>query len=246
MKKFTQSLILLLSCTMLLLAGCSGQDNTKVAIDNADYRIIKQNYVDRNIMINYPEIAGLADQAKQKEINELIKKEAFHLLNQYSEEELNRFYLTLDCEIKLQNPEILSIAYSGYRNLQGSAHPTHVFFTTNINICDGSRLRIKDLINVDNDFAEKIKNGRYFPRSVQIPLARIRPVNSELIRGLSTADWPGYPQNKYGTYTYFTSGTLGMSIEIPHPYGDYIEIEVRYEDIANNVKSENKIWGNIY
>lgn len=237
---------LLLSCVILMLTGCAGQAEKK-PVDNTDYKISKQSYIDRSIMINYPQIIGMSDHEKQEKINKLIKTEAFYILNWYSEEQLNSFSLDLDCEIKVEKPEILSIAYSGLRYLKGTAHPTFVFFTTNINMRDGSKVRINDLININNDLAEKIKDGRYSPKSAQFPLERVKEiVSKDVLPGLHTADWPGYPQNRGGIYTYFTSSYLGVSVEIPHPYGDHIEIEVPYQDIIRHIKSENKVWESLY
>lgn len=210
---------------------------------SADYKLVNRTYADRNIRINYPEIVGMNDKSRQEKINELIKKEALDQLNYYSEEQLDQLSLELNCEIKVQRPELLSIAYAGFRHLQGSVY--FPFFTTNIDMRDGSRLRIQDLVNISPSFAEKIQNGRYFPQSVRIPLQRVKEIISEnAFQGLHTADYSEGMQNQYGIYTYFTSGSLGVSVGLPRPYGHHIEIEIPYQDITNNIKTENTVWIN--
>lgn len=222
--------------------GVAGRAKKENAAGDAEYRIARHAYVNNGIMINYPQVAEMGDYAKQERINELIKKEALFLLAGYSEEQLSRLTLEVKCEIKVQKSEICSIVYSGYLYLQGSAHPLHVFYTTNIDMRDGSRLRIQDIFNINGNFIVKIINGRYFLASRTIPMKRIKPAVMELLEALDTADWKGYPQNKHGTYTYFTSDSLGVSIQVPHPYGDHVEIEVPYSAIANHVKAEKKLW----
>jgi hypothetical protein len=236
--------ILLLGCALLMLIGCAGQAEKKADDDNMDYKISKQVYIDKNIMIIYPQVTGMHDHEKQEKINALIKAEALYMLNEHSEEQLTR--LSLKHEIKVQKPGMLSIAYSGYRELQDNAQSAFIFFTTNIDMRNGSRVRIRDLVNVDNDLAEKIKNGRFFPRSALVPVEQVKPSKNELIQALKTADRLGAPPKEPSTYTYFTSGSLGVSIKIPHRFGDHIEIEVDYQDIANHIKAENEVWKSLY
>ena len=236
---------------MLVVMGCIGQAKQKDATDStkqtdvanvAGYKIIKQTYADRKVTINYPQVTEKSDSKKQEEINEIIKTEAFYILGWYSDAQLDKFSMELDYEIKWQNAEILSITYSGLRYLKGTAHPTHVFFTTNINMREGSRLRLKELVNIDDDFVEKLKNGKFKAVSPPITLKMLGLTNDRLIEWLNTADWIGYPKNKHGTYSYFTGDSLGVSIEVGHAYGDHVEFEVKYQDIANNIKDENEAW----
>lgn len=242
MKKQIASIVIM-SCVLLLLTGCMRQANPQNAGDNTVYKINKQSYINKKVMINYPEVAGLSDSEKQKKVNELIKAEALHMLSHYSEEQLDKLTLELNYEIKVQKPEILSIAYSGFRHLQASVYSP--FFTTNIDMRDGTRLRIQDMVNIDHDFSEKIERGRYFPQSAQIPLQRVQAIVSEnILQGLNTADYLGGIQNQYDIYVYFTNGFLGISVGLPRPYGHHVEIEIPYQDITNNVKKENTIWKN--
>lgn len=244
--------LLILCGVMLVVMGCTGQVKQKDITDigkqtevanGSNYKIIKQNYTDRKVTINYPQVTEMNDSKRQEKINEIIKTEALHILGWYSDAQLDKFSMELEYEIKWQNAEILSIKYSGLRYLKDTAHPTYVFFTTNINMHEGSRLRLKELVNIDVDFVEKLRNGKFIAEaSPQITIKMLNFTNDRLVDGLNTADWLGYPANRYGTYSYFTGDSLGVSIEAGHAYGDHVEFEVKYQDIANNIKTGNEAW----
>lgn len=118
------------TATQLMQMGAAGQMK-EVAIADTEYKIIRQAYVNDQIIINYPQVTGLSDRRKQEKINALISKEAMYWLDQYTEEQLGRLTLEVICEIKAQTPDLLSIFYFGLSYLQGAAHPLHVFYTTN-------------------------------------------------------------------------------------------------------------------
>lgn len=41
---------------------------------------------------------------------------------------------------------------------------------------------------------------------------------------------------------YFTKDYFGMSIDVPHAAGDYAELEIKYNDIKDNIRPENEVW----
>ena len=43
-------------------------------------------------------------------------------------------------------------------------------------------------------------------------------------------------------FSYLTKDSLGISISVGHATGDHAEFEIKYQDIANNLKVENEVW----
>lgn len=214
------------------LAGTAANSAT------VNYEIIKQTYTDREITINYPQIVKLSDTKKQKIINEIIRTEALYILST-----LNPDYetsMTIDYEIEWQSPALLSIKYSGLRSAEDAAHPTDEFYTTNINMHQGTRLRLKDLININDNFVEKFKKGKLIAVSPEITFDLLGYSDDELIEALSAADLINNSQ--IDTFSYFTKDSLGISLAVSHAIGDHVEMEVKYQDIADNIKTENEVW----
>jgi hypothetical protein len=233
---------------MLISMGCNNQtiqNHEGENINSEKYEIISQTYNDKGITINYPQVKGMSDSKKQEQINQIIESEALHILQGYSDKELDNLNMQFNYEITLQNTKILSIKYSGMRYLKGTAHPTSVFFTTNINMNKGNKLRLNEMVNIDNLFVEKVRKGKLITESPQISLEMLKLENDKLIEGFNAADLMGYPENKRGIYIYFTGNSLGISVEVGHSYGDHVEFEVKYKDIADNIKVENEVWKNI-
>jgi hypothetical protein len=110
--------------------------------------------------IKYPQISGLSDNEKQKKINSTLKDEALKVLKYY-ENPFGSVELNIHYEIVLKNTNILSIQYWGLGSISNAAHPNSLFFTTNINIKKGDKLRLKDIVNMDKNFANKFLNGEF-------------------------------------------------------------------------------------
>lgn len=206
------------------------------------YEITRETYSSPNIKINYPQIIGLSDKDKQERINKIIKKDALAVVNGYSDRD--EVSMNIDYEIKFQNAGLLSIKYSGIRNSKNTPHPTNEFYTSNINIYEGCRLRLKDIVNVDNNFVEKVKKGTFIAVSPEITSKMVNYTNDQLIEAFSTADLINHRENGYGAYSYFTNDSYGISVEVSHVIGDHVEFEVKYRDIADNIKPENEVWKN--
>jgi hypothetical protein len=236
-------LIILLLCFALIAAACSaGQKN--VADTAMTYEIVKQTYTDKKVMINYPQVTKMSDSKKLETINEIIKTEALDVVSGYAN--LDNVIIEIDYEVTWKSVELLSIKYWGYRNIIGTPHPTKEFYTTNINMHEGSRLRLKDLVNIDDGFIEKVKKGKLHAVSPQITLEMVSRSNNMTIKGFNKADVRDYQENIQGVFSHFTNDSLGISLHVSHPIGDHVEFEVKYQDIVDNIKAENKIWKSIF
>lgn len=226
-----------------LLAAQSKNNSTE---DGMKYQLTNQVYNNKNVTIYYPQIMNLGDSSKQKRINKIIKDDALRLFNSYkaSGEE---FSLEINYAIKLQNMDILSIQYSGLSNFKGSAHPSNLFFTTNIDINNARKIRLNELVNIDETFVKKLREGKYVTSSqgstelknaIYMELNRL--TDNELIKMLKNADTVNSE-----SFSFLTNDSLGISISVPHPVGDHAEFEIKYQNLNGNIKHENKIWSKL-
>ena len=211
--------------------------------DALNFEIVTKTYVNKDVKINYPQIANLSDVNKQKQINDLIKND---ILTHF---DVEREDLTIDAnyEIKWKSSRLLSIVYKGYSNLKTSMHPDNNIYATNINIEKGTILKFKDFINLDNNFAEKLKNVKarvWTPKPLDgIDQKTAIKMIEEGLSWSTNKDLISYFDSaEFGYCGYFTKDYFGISIATNHAAGDYAELEIKYADIADNIKPENEVW----
>ncbi|MBT2738979.1 DUF4163 domain-containing protein [Bacillus sp. ISL-7] len=201
------------------------------------YEITKTNYTENNIKINYPQLTKSSDHQNEKTINQLIKKEAIKVLNYYLPD-LQDLTLEINYGIKSKSPSLLSIQYIGVGYMNGAAHPNNHYYTTNIDIETGTILKLKDMINIDENFVDNLKQkAKSMKPEHQGILSSIHP--SDLLNMLTNADSLDNigTENQSDTFSYFTSDALGISIPVSHAEGDHAEFEITYQAIAQNIHS---------
>lgn len=222
--------------TLIALIFVPNRDSGKVApsspppielkvLTPQPYRINTQTYRDRNTKITFPQLNNFGNRSKQKTINLLIRNEALRVRHFYSDAKQD-YNLDIAYEIKLKNPKYLSIQYSGVGYAQGAAYPRNWFYTTNIDLNTGRRLRLKDLVKIDTGLAVKLKSNQsnaLRPEQQNI-LATLS--TTELMQRLRAADPPNW-NGGAATFSYMTEGTLGISFSVIHALGDHAEFEVK-------------------
>lgn len=201
------------------------------------YKIVNEIYDNnKGTKISYPQISELSDAEKQKELNEIIKNEALKGNNYYKDVD-GEVTIDINYKIACQEPELLSIIYSGVGNVSGAAHPSNLFYTTNLDIANRKNLRLNDIVNINDDFVNMLINGSF------------KAVNSEYeaeykseINMLTLEDWKkrllaADPSDKMGSeFSYMTKDSLGISIGVIHALGDHAEFEIKYKDIWKYIK----------
>lgn len=210
------------------------------AAASSEYKLIKEQYRDREVTISYPRIVGLKDDKTQLLVNNSILTDALHILKEYSAQEQQDLSVSLEYEIKWQSQEFLSIAYSGDRYVKGTLYPTRVFFTTNINLRNGSKLKLNDIVKVDETLANRIRKGNMFAITPDLTLEMLHLSTNCFLQALLSADLSP-KQNTASVYSYFTSNGIGVSMGVIHAMGDYVRFEVNYQDIVDNVLASN-VW----
>ncbi|MDD2235134.1 MAG: DUF4163 domain-containing protein [Desulfitobacteriaceae bacterium] len=194
-----------------------------------NYEIKKELFIQDDVRVEYPVIINLKDDAKEKNINELIKDEALetYLKTIRGLESGQKYTAEGSCEIKLKSDRILSIAYSSYNNFTPSAHPYYLFYTTNIDLETGKKLALTDFISeIDGDFINALRQAEYAGKHDQEYAQDIKnntfdsyASDEDLIDALSQ----GAANN---VFFYVTDKILGISMPVAHVAGDHAEFEI--------------------
>jgi aspartate carbamoyltransferase regulatory subunit len=227
---------------MLISMGCNNQtiqNHEGENINSEKYEIISQTYNDKGITINYPQVSGMCDSQKQEQINEIIKKDALRPTKYFND--LNKVKINIQYNIKLQGRDFLSIVFSGISDPKGAAHPTSQFYTTNINLNTGEKLKLKDLISIDDSLISKIKKGKIITVSPEVTLDKLAYTDSKLLQAVNIAD----EEELDGASSYFTKDSLGINVCISHPIGDNAQFEINYKDIKANIRTDKEVWKDI-
>lgn len=121
---------------------------------------------------------------------------------------------------------------------EGMPYPTNLFHTTNIDVDTGTKVNLKDLLKIDQKFVSLLKNDHYAyasDESNEEIEAYVKELfdsysDEELISYLNQADEASSDSNPLGIFSYY-SQKAGLSFQVPHALGDYVEIEIKLSDL---------------
>ena len=200
------------------------------------YEITGDVYTKGDITIRYPQITGLGDMEDQ--INTLLKDDATAVAAEGGA-------VDVDYTVTWAGPHLLSVGYSGLRNGEGSAYPNNLFYTTNVDIASGTKVRLSDVVTIDAGFIEEYKTGAFVPQEPGFLEAeesiRENAAGYDLNQAFAGADKGYGAENSDYCFSYFTGDALGISIGVPHAVGDHAEFEIGYPDLQGKTK-QSVIW----
>lgn len=216
----------------------SASPSPSVTPDVTAYEITGDTYAEGDITIQYPQITGLGDTAMEEQINVLIQADAIAIAEEGGS-------VDVAYTVTWAGPRLLSIRYSGLRSFEGSAYPNNLFYTTNIDIANGTKVRLADVITIDAAFIETFKAGEFVPQEPGFldaeDMIRETVAGYDLTQTLADADNGYGAENPDYCFSYFTEGAIGISVGVPHAVGDHAEFEISYPAIQDKIK-QNVIW----
>lgn len=211
--------------------GFSGNENsieTEEAQNNEiEYDIQTAVYEAENVKISYPQLAGMKDEKLQSDINENIKKT---VLNYNNDSEIEYSFYEIDFETASKGKCIVSFIFRGSSNAKGAAYPLNIIKTLNINLTDGSNLRLKDYADIANvvaclegtqnysikndgvtseDFAAFLNNGYVMDYAITLLDYDVDFANMDMV---------------LSGYSAIRDNHLVLFIEAEHAMGDYVEL----------------------
>ncbi|MCJ1220007.1 DUF4163 domain-containing protein [Paenibacillus polymyxa] len=210
------------------------------------YELTREKYSKNGIVIKYPQITKLKDIAKQKSLNQILKTDALEGLQNYADSNAG-VHVEIDYEIKRQSERFLSVQYTGIHYMKDAAYPTHMFYTTNLDMKQASRIRLRDLVKVEKPFIELIKSGK---------ITAVQPeqqgligdfTKDDLIQLLANADVTkgSLAEVEMESFSYLTNDSLGMSVPMAHVVGDHAEYEIRLAQIPENIRQNEELWSEL-
>lgn len=215
-------------------------------IEQQSYELIQAKYSENGIIIKYPQITKLKDTVKQKSLNQILKTEAVKGLHEYVDSGTEA-HVEIDYEIKRQSERFLSVQYTGVRYVKSAAYPNHIFYTTNLDMKQASKLRLSDLIKIEKPLLELLKNGEITAVQPEQKGLIVGFTQDELIQSLTSADLTkgSTEESALDTFSYLTSDSLGISIPVAHAVGDHAEYEIRLVQIPDNIKQNKELWSEL-
>lgn len=224
----------------------SGSDDTKGVDGN--YTIRTEYYTSQvmnsrdRICAAYPQIAGMGDKEKEKEINDLI-------LNDLIEGELGSeaaaflncdvYQLNLEYEITLQSPEVLSILYQGTSRRMFLPDPENNYrnnsniHTITIDLVNAKKLELTDFTEINETFLKWIKQSVEYDKSplYEAGILTKKELRERIVR--VDENLPELINNAY-YYTYcITPDTFIISVGDKESDQNYELIEVPREEYLN-------------
>lgn len=206
-------------------------ENEQDKTDIAATEIQKATEQDGERTIHYPQLV-MQDASEERKINDLIYSEVTAYASQY-----DGGTLIVDFQIMWHTDYTLSILYNSEFN--GGMYPTELIFTTNINLRNGEKIGLSDVVEINENFVEKLKGSPYLdPENSTSPneekkAAVLDYLNSievsQLVDALKQGDQTNSDSNQYNVYSYLQDETVVASIEIPHAIGDHAEFRVRLD-----------------
>lgn len=132
----------------------------------------------------------------------------------------------------------LSIRFSGTGDVYNAAHPSNLFGTVNIDIQEGTKLILNDIVYIDSDFADKLYIGDFkalWPEQGEYISHYSKDKMLKYLKDAESLDNIG-SENQSDVFSYFTSDGLGISIPVSHSIGDHAEFEIKYDDLKKHMK----------
>ena len=204
-----------------------------------EYQLVSKDYSKNNVKINYPEIKNSNDNEKLKSINKYLKECALKVLDDYVKDDpnLEKVNLNVNYDVKFKNEKYISIVYKGEVNVKGTAYPSSIFYTTNVDLESGNIIRLSDYSNVD-DILNKLKdakNIKVIAENDELAAAQKEFIlnigNDKLINMIKNADFNklnGKIENpKEGVYSYLDKDSIVISLQVNNAIGNHAEFTLK-------------------
>lgn len=238
-----------------ITAALGGYIQTVVNVANIEAeRIVSVEYIREGVSAAYPKFTSERGSEGLELLNDLILKDFNRILQIYAFEPFivpaptpgaqQPVILKINYQIKLNNPEYVSILYLAAFSSPFAAHPTNLVYTTNIDRREGKRLVLGDLIRLDMDFVSFFKSWKladekkypdFIKQGIEEYISGIS--NEQLLSAFMAADIIA-SGNLMGIYSYLTEKSLGISISLPNYLGDHAEFEMDYNSLAPYLKQD--------
>lgn len=205
-----------------------------------DSGILIESKVDENVetvgdytfttKATYPQLS-IEDDARVAALNAKIKSDAESAIVAYND-------LYADTTIEIDNfsyaihDEILSIQYSGLAIVSGSAHPSQLFYTSNIDLETFENVTLSDKFEVNEQFLAFLKSGAFtiVDETQAANFDWSLEDDAILLGELQAADSLSNIGGD-GVFSYYKEDRFGISIPVIYALGGHMELETSYDNV---------------
>lgn len=220
----------------------------------ANYQVYIKYYKRNSITIEFPQIKGLSDQKKQKEINYILEHEIFsYITDSYNflfeienKPKVTNILQTISndtdgtlefmCYPSFTNDHFLSIRYAVYGYSKGAAHPNTWGYTYTIDLDGLKVLSLNDILKIDESILNYEGNvifDRDYDPKPEKDRCKIIDVmnysglytNTEIVKNLLS-----------GNVSWYITKSKGISFFFNVQNHDQ-EFEINFPDIKNIIKT---------
>lgn len=231
--------------------GVNSKENAKKQND-LEERISSVVYQKDGIEASYPQFVTSVSKNKQSLWNDIILKDFNKILQIYSFQPFPEIktptttvvptILTIKYIVKFNDIKKMSIMYTAAFLSPYSAYPTDLVYTTNIDKEKGTKLRLSDIVVLNEEFVKEFRTWDFIPieagneefnKAIKDYINNLS--DEDLLMGFQTADQIN-SKNLWGMYSYLTSENLGISISVPNYIGDHVEFERPISELKKFLK----------
>jgi hypothetical protein len=205
------------------------KQNTVIPLDRK-YRILEKKYrPNKNVLVYYPQVAGMENVVVQREVNTKLKR--LSMPKETGNGKPSDYTYSADFDVEFFKKELLVLKLSGYLYPIGAAHGMPSLVYPHINLVDGTFYELKDLFKKDSPYVqilsdiidEKIKTDETYSYVFPDAFKGIKP------------DQPFYVSDK-ALYIYFTP------YEIAPFAAGFPTFEIPYYKIMNLIDQKGEFW----
>jgi len=208
------------------------------------YTIDTAQISEEGIVVDFPQLSDSGDLDKAEAINELIDSDIQSYIDSQLEnaKDLGALSLELTYEITQYPGKILSITYIGSSFIENAPYPVNAIHTLNISIADVYRIPLNELFDINDAFVEQFKLGMYAPTSEDINLEEsgvnlyeliAEQYDNQMLMDMLLQNETNYKMTMEGVI---------ISIEMPHTFGDHLEMAIPLQAIEPNMYDMNPLW----
>lgn len=198
------------------------------------YTIETASFSQDEISIDYPQIKGLGDSAREQKINDYIKNDIWNsqvakVIDGYNDIDMDiKLSVDMGYTVTLSTGKLLSIEYSGSAYIEGGAHPNNYFYGVTIDLESAERLKLSDFVTIDGALVEKLRSSAKALKLFD-GTEENNAIIEEILGNLDTGD-DHFPiwllHNDRESNFCLKPDALVVSVYISHAAGDYALVEI--------------------
>ncbi len=207
-------------------------DSTDMTETFTNYDVIPGEYSQDSVTTLYPQLSNFANENMQTKVNDLIANDNQDIMRNLIGAEWST--IDLDYEVTFTGSDIFSAKYLGLLSTTEASYPTNILYTVNVNLKEGTKIELKNIIKIDNSLVEKFKNGVYTPYSDDLNLQEAGALQ-DVLDSIDNNDVITQLENGEAAF-YFDDEALVLSIQVPHAVGDHLEMGIYYGDLGSSLQ----------